>query len=57
MKKHEALAILKSKFRDVNNTIQQIKEIKDLYNEIKEINVKDKDPIPMKYETKIRSIS
>lgn len=55
MKKKDALTVLKRKFLDTNTTTQQMKQIKELYKEIKGLVIADNDNIPIHIERRFRS--
>lgn len=56
MKKKDVLTVLKRKFMDTNTTTGQMKYIKDLYKETKNLMLSDEDHVPKHIESKFRSI-
>ena len=56
MTKKESLVKLKKLFRDPLISISKLKEVRDLYNEIKNLSVADNADIPKEQEQKIASL-
>lgn len=56
MKKKDVLTVLKRKFMDTNTPTIKMKEIKDLYKEIKALMIADNDMIPRHLENKFRAL-
>lgn len=56
MKKKDALTVLKRQFMDTNTPTSKMKDIKELYKEIKSLVLADNDNIPRNIENKFRAL-
>lgn len=56
MKKKDVLTVLKRKFMDTNTSTSQMKQIKELYKEVKGLVISDTDNVPKHIEMKFRAI-
>lgn len=56
MKKKDIVTVLKRKFIDINTSADQMKKIRELYKEVKDLPIADYDEIPKHLELKYRTI-
>lgn len=56
MTKKEALLRLKVAFRNPNLATHKLKEVRDLYSEIKELSISENTSVSKQLETKVKTI-